>query len=398
MWFTTDKLVDVAGFEPLEIQEVLHDLDGPRTLTFRNASGDLFFAHWCDEADRLSYFAVVPFSDALLSRLKLGDITVRDALEQPRQWILEISHDWRIRRAFSVDFSKFERGVLPESDLMLYAYLQPLFTLRAIGNGIQQGFVPSSVVKNLIQSAEQAIKVLVDYVFDGGRGRPLTALRRFYNLPTQRLAFNSFEISFRLPALSNQPEFDELDTARIAEDEETYKKVAALLRKGLVWATASPDAAPPTGEDPKEWVAIYKALENLSPSSHGPVSVVEVGGRLAEWRMPMERRYKLKPSVRPLIRYARDRISESRPDDVMLVGKIRELDRDRNSFELREIASGKPNQRFSYEDAFLEDVLEGIGSENRFRVIGTREGPDDPYSVLAIRRDDEVKDIAEPAS
>src|SRR5271157_3381253 len=145
-------------------------------------------------------------------------------------------------------------------------------------------------------------------------------------------------------------------------------------------------------------VAIYKALENLSPSSHGPVSVVEVGGRLAEWRMPMERRYKLKPSVRPLIRYARDRISESRPDDVMLVGKIRELDRDRNSFELREIASGKPNQRFSYEDAFLEDVLEGIGSENRFRVIGTREGPDDPYSVLAIRRDDEVKDIAEPAS
>ena len=398
MWFTTDKPVDIAGFDPLEIQEVLHDLDGPRTFTFRNASGELFFAHWCDEADRSSRFAVVPFSDALLDRLKLGDISVRDALEQPRQWILEISPDWRERRVFSVDFSKLEPGVLPEPDLMLYAYMQPLFTLRAIGKGIQQGFVPSSVVRTLIQSAEQAIKVLVDHVFEGGRGRPLSALRRFYNLPTQRLAFNSFEISFRLPALSSQPEFEEWDKARIAEDEETYKKVAELLRKGLVWATAFPDAAPPTGEDPKEWLAIYKALENLSPSSHGPVSVVEVGGRLAEWKLPMPRRYRLKPSMRPLVKHARERISQTRPHDVILVGKIREMDRDGTSFELREIATGEPNQRFCYEDAFLEDVLEGLGSENRYRVIGTREGPDDPYWVLAIRRDDESNNPAEQES
>jgi hypothetical protein len=281
---------------------------------------------------------------------------------------------------------------------MLYAYMQPLFTLRAIGNDIQQGFVPSSVVKNLIQSAEQAIKALVDYVFEGGRGRPLSALRRFYNLPTQRLAFTSFEISFRLPAQSNQPEFEELDKAKIAEDEETYEKVAELLRKGLIWATESPDAAPPTGEDPKEWLAIYKALDNLSPSSHGPVRVVEVGGRLAEWRTPMPRRYRLKPAMRPLIKHARERISQTRPHDVMLVGKIREMDRDGASFELREIASGEPNQKFYFEEDFFEDVHEGLGSENRYRVIGTREGPDAPYWVLAIRRDDEAKDLDEPAS
>jgi len=102
--------------------------------------------------------------------------------------------------------------------------------------------------------------------------------------------------------------------------------------------------------------------------------------------------------MRPLVKHARERISQTRPHDVILVGKIREMDRDGTSFELREIATGEPNQRFCYEDAFLEDVLEGLGSESRYRVIGTREGPDDPYWVLAIRRDDESNNPAEQES
>jgi len=384
----SSKPVGAERFEPLEPEEILHDLDGPRTFTFRNHDRELFLAHWCkDGADRL-FYAVVPFSDAILQRLKMGDITVRDALDQPRQWMLEVSHDWTILRSYAVEFESLPSGILPEPDVMLYADLRPLFTVRAQGDEIKEGFIPSSVVRTTIERAERAIKGLVEFVFGGSSiGRPIGSIRRYYNLPTQRLAFRSFELSFRQPTPPSQLEFSELEHSQAADDNKVFEDVSLLLQRGLRLQTFPKLELTRDDRDSAEWLAIVKALENLCPSSQGPVTSIELSGRLLETGPKPIMKYILKKSDGAQFRMAKALLTQVPPDDVTLVGRIRQLDRDARTFELREIIDGTPDTKFIYEDEFLDIIVEAIGpeaEEKKYRVIGVRDTQSGPYSVLAV--------------
>ncbi len=385
MFVFRENPVDAKWFAPFEPDEILHDLDGPRTFTFRNGGAELFLAHWFDVAEESLYYAVVPFSLSLLKRLKEGDISLRDSLNQPRQWILEVAHDWRILGSFAADFDSLPPGSLPDPDVMLYAHLRPLFTLRAKGDQLQEGFIPSSVLRTTIERAERAIRVLVEHVFDAtGRGRRAGLIRRYYNLPTQRLAFGSLEISFRPPVPATQLEFGELEQQQTDEDTKVLGVVSELLQRGLRWLAESEGSLSPVGQNPAEGVAILKSLENLYPTPQSPVSLVELSGRLLESGPQPIRRYTLRRTDGVRLRRARALSPQVRQQDIQAVGKIRELDRDSATFQLREIA-GEPDAKFSYDDdSHLDIILEAIGSESRYRVIGVRELPDEVYQVLRI--------------
>jgi hypothetical protein len=71
---------------------VLYELDGPRTFTFVPADGELYLAHWFNESEALVRYLVVPFSAALVARLEAGQLSLRDALDQPRLWVVDVDN------------------------------------------------------------------------------------------------------------------------------------------------------------------------------------------------------------------------------------------------------------------------------------------------------------------
>ena len=87
------------------------------------------------------------------------------------------------------------------------------------------------------------MKVLVDYVRERlpQAERPSGSLRRLYDLPTQRLAFNSFEISFRRPLRNEQGRIEPVAQSEQAEEDAIFRQVGDLLQQGLRWA-GGPDA------------------------------------------------------------------------------------------------------------------------------------------------------------
>jgi hypothetical protein len=387
MYYDGERIVPGERFEPFEPEEILHDLDGPRTFTFRNRQDELFLAHWCDDSVNGLLYAVVPFSTAILKRLKSGDITVRDALDQPHQWMVEVAHDWRILKSSAIEFERLPSGTLPERDVMLYANPRPLFTVRAQGDEIVERFIPSNVLRTTIERAEKAIKVVVEQVLGATTvGRPAASTRRYYNLPTQRLAFGSFEISFRQPTIPAQLEFGEIERDLSNADDKVFEQVSDLLQRGLL-ETRRKGELSSTGPNSAEWVTIVNALENLCPTSQGPVTTIELSGRLLEGGSKPLKRFTLKKSDRAYIRRAKASLVQVRSDDVRLTGRIRQLDRDAHTFELREIVEGLPDITFVYEDQFLDIIVEAIGPESEekaYRVIGIRESQTAPYSVLAV--------------
>jgi Family of unknown function (DUF6575) len=124
MWQVTGKRVDVGLFQPFKPEEVLYDFDGPRTFTHRDRGGQLCLAHWCDEDEEITRFLVVPFTEQLVKKLKEGELTLLDALNQPCLWALEVTHCGEPREAWIVQFTDLPPDVLPHPGTMLLRSLE----------------------------------------------------------------------------------------------------------------------------------------------------------------------------------------------------------------------------------------------------------------------------------
>jgi hypothetical protein len=125
MWKVTGKPIDAGLFKPFEPVEVLYEFEGPRTFTHKDRAGQLCMAHWCDADRDLNRFIIVPFTSKLVHKLKTGAITLCDALDQPRVWLLDLAHSGEVREAWSVELSDLPPEVLPKTGTMLWPSLEP---------------------------------------------------------------------------------------------------------------------------------------------------------------------------------------------------------------------------------------------------------------------------------
>jgi hypothetical protein len=130
MWQVSRKHIDAGLFKPLQPVEILYDFEGPRTFTHNDSAGELCLAHWCDADKEINRFIIVPFTGNLVYKLKTGEITLREALNQPRVWVLDLTHRGDIREAWSVNLADLPGDVLPKARTMLWRSLE-----RASKNG-----------------------------------------------------------------------------------------------------------------------------------------------------------------------------------------------------------------------------------------------------------------------
>jgi hypothetical protein len=74
------------------------------------------------------------------------------------------------------------------------------------------------------------------------------------------------------------------------------------------------------------------------------------------------------------------------PELVNVEGRVRELDKDRRSFELREIGGPIPSQRFAFDDSLREEIYQAFDDEVRVKLAG-RKVPGKPIiMVMALSR------------
>ncbi len=130
MWHVSGKLIDPGFFKPFEIVENLYDFDGPRTFTHRDSEGRLYLAHWCDADSNLNRFIVVPFTDALVQKLKAGEISLSEALDRPCRWVLDLDRAGGVSAAWSVNAAEIPSDVLPKAETMLWPSLEAVKPAR----------------------------------------------------------------------------------------------------------------------------------------------------------------------------------------------------------------------------------------------------------------------------
>ncbi len=395
MWEIKGKQVDLKRFMPFEPLRVLNYYDGPRIFTFNDADDALCLACWSDEDETHSRFLVVPVTDGIIAHLEDGLLSVREALAQPRLWVVDWSQDGSLAGAWLVDHQDVPVDSQPQPRTMLHRSLDPILSLRATGEAIRPGEIPGSVIKSTVEGAQRAIKCLAEYEMDlpTRKGRPSRALRKLYDLPVQKTLAASFEVQFRSPL--NEPTlFEGLEESEILEEKGVLSHVADHLKTGLSWLTTTTSVASalPVPENPDLSLAIIKALKFLAPSPRGPIREMEIRGELA---IQSAEPVRLSRNVRSILNGAMSRIPATKQRRVELSGRIREVDERMMRFELHDEKLTPATIRVCEFDPDLwDDVYEMFGVEETVDVIGIETNPSSNVRVLSLIR----PEIADPTS
>jgi hypothetical protein len=118
------KPADPAQFAPFHPATVLYELDTPRIFTLVPADGELYLAHWFDESETAVRYLIVPFSAALQLRLTDGRLSLRDALDQPRLWAVDVNDAGELIGATRTTLEDLPADELPAQGTLLTPALE----------------------------------------------------------------------------------------------------------------------------------------------------------------------------------------------------------------------------------------------------------------------------------
>ncbi|MCC6555670.1 MAG: hypothetical protein IT372_22135 [Polyangiaceae bacterium] len=356
-WDIEGTEYDRTRFGDLDPHEILYEFDGPRIFDTIGPAGDQFLAYLCDGDEAHNRYVVVPSGPELISGLRAGTIAVRDALNQPWTWLVDQTHDGEIDRVMKIDFRKMPEDVIPRKGALLWPSLRPLLSVRMVGQGLEAGHVPASVIRRAVDGATSALKTLAEWALHvtPSEGRPSDWLRRYYDLPAQRIAFASFEVAFAAPAPPPQGTL-------FPGEEQALDKMGGVIQAAISWAESHIESELPSEETSR--VAL-EALSRLTPPKHGLVTEVHIGGRLVG----------ASTQPRVLTRSASDRVQRAlrkmnadvRP--VKLTGKIREIDKDKLTLILRD-EQGKDIARCIFPESLYDEALAAFDSDELTTVLG----------------------------
>ena len=374
-WEIKSNPVDIASFGDFVPTEVLYEFDGPRIFSAQCVFGELLCFLADDDGELLRYIAA-PTNADVLAKLKSGVRPLRDVLDQPWVWFVDVRYDGRPEAAWRGTLADAPPDALPHKGVMLWPHLEPIFAMRAIGDGLSEGNVPMSVISQVIDGSTTALKKIASSVFEEAKrqGRKANTIRRFYDLPAVGFSYNSFEVAFRLPD-------NKQDNLGDADDEVTaaFDEMGRKLESALNWAN---DAK---SEDAGEAldIELLEALEKLIPPKSGIVKSIEVRGRIFSnpvTRFPLTR----DSSTRVRKALCEARVFQEKISTVS--GLVREFDKDDFSFTFRETSDGKDHVcRFQPE--FYDDLFEVFNTDERVTISGRENLKTNEIDVSLVSRE-----------
>lgn len=364
----TDTRADRLG--ALTPEDVLVDVDGPRVFVARTPDGDEVLVHQCAEDAHRMGWLVVPSSERTVEALRSGQLALRDALEQPWGWLVTQTFEGTIERVVRARVEDVPAAVLPAAGVTLVAPPSPFLAIRAVGAAFSRaGDVPASVVRKVIDGAMHAMKTLVEHALamTASDGRPTENLRRYYDLPTERLAFGSFEAVFGEPTSpASRP--------LLPGDQHALDRAGLVLKRGIAELQRAPEEDP-TLDD--ELGTALDALSGLLPPASGLIEEMQLRGRLVG-PAPVRLSRAHGARARKLLRRSRATV-----EPVVVKGAIRELDRDLLTFLVRS-ADLQEEWACRASPAQRDDVLNAFSEEYPVAVSGHRRAPRGEIEVIAI--------------
>lgn len=361
-WQPKTLYTQLANFEDLKPTEVLYEFDGPRIFLANTLLGQLL-CYFLDENEQIQRFIVAPTNAHIIEKLKTGLLCVHDALNQPWVWFIDLDNNGNTIKAWQGVLSEAPSIMLPKVGVMLWPDLEPVFALRAIGEGLAEGTVPMSVIRQVIDGASTSLKKVSKLILDKepSLGRTTNSMRQFYDLSAIGFAYNSFEISFKLP--STQQDLLSEDASK--EIEATFKEMSGLLENSLQWAIEECKEISEQETEPLS-IELLEALDKLVPPQTGIIKEIEVRGRL--FSTPYKK-FELTRQASVFVRKNLTKVRAAQEKITTTSGLVRQFDKDDLTFTLRETTDGKEHL-CSFQQEYYDILYEVFDKDIPITVSG----------------------------
>lgn len=374
LWQVEEKPVGIAQLGNLLPERVLFDFDGPRSYVTRDLDGELLFLHQCGESDEIWRYFVVPFSEPLLAELEGGRIDLHTALDQPRLWIADIGRVG-VKSLYQVQLRKNVSEYFPCPGTMLSPELEPLLSVRSIGQNVSLGRVTVGALRTVLDNIRGSLKLLAEYATGEAprSGQPRASTRRFYELPAI-IQSGSLRVSI-LPSSDTQEFLD--------DPEDIWMRMRETLELGIEAATRDRETLAESPSMREQLRVGLRAVYLLSPPAYGSIQSTEITGHL------ISSRDRVKPvsidkNTRALLSQWL-RADSPEPQFVKDRGIISELDREEATCLLRD-SEGNTIRKLVFEEPFFEDVKNAFDTQCEVNVVSGFFRPNEIANLLALRR------------
>jgi hypothetical protein len=354
---TPANLARLGTFEPVD---VLLEFEGLRIFTTKDADGELLLAFQVADTDDLLRYYVVPFSQAGAQALRDGTLSIREAIDLPRGWLVDIGHEWRPTRAWSVEgLVRLPETVVPKPSVYLAGESLPLLSVKATGARLTKFSVPASVVTRTMTNSTRALRRLVGYAIDRVGGVNGSATWEALSDPPVVLVAASFSVSFFPPAARPRRLFPD-ETGKVMDE------VRRLLSAAVGWAADVADQPAPVlpSKDDTENQVILQCLADLTPPLTGSIENVEIGGTLISGGTAKLDRVARRIVTGTQRHYWKDETSHLREE----VGVITNVDWLEKRFRLMTTEHGEVH--FQYGPEMYDSALEAYHERYLVLVVG----------------------------
>ena len=368
--------VDLAHVGKLQPVEVLYQFECPCIYTSFLPSGSLVLAYLAEELEQEGLFRYLlsTTSDATVSELKSGVVSVREALLRGSLWLVDVGvNDLLPVTALRIGADQLPIDALPAPGTMLLPELEPALRIRLCGDLIKSGALPAPVLTHAAEIAKTALKPIFEWAARDLRadsqGRPPEWLRDLYSLQIQAILPGSLEVAMRLPDVIDAKDIGAQAGFDINDD---YQQIRSqgwkLLQQGLEWAASDRQDDDDLGEAAP---AIVDSLRRLAPmsSSKGPVTAVEVSGVMLGRH---DQTYRLTQEITARLRAIQAKTGKRQQTFLRVFeGRIRSLDLDLLRLILRNSDAAEAEVLCVLEDdRYLEDAKEAYYQELLVKIAG----------------------------
>ncbi|MBF0548934.1 MAG: hypothetical protein HQK60_00220 [Deltaproteobacteria bacterium] len=137
-------------------EEMLYEYNEPLIFTFKTPLNGLAIAYLSDDQDDILRYVVAPTRPSIVDKLKLGTISIREALDQPIMWLVDITTtDWGVRKSWQIQIKDLPEDALPEADVLLYPHLEPVLPIKATGQQIKEENIPGEIIKQVTSADDE---------------------------------------------------------------------------------------------------------------------------------------------------------------------------------------------------------------------------------------------------
>lgn len=361
-WKPRGSSEDRQGASYIEPSEVLYEIDLPMIFVTDEGPWKSIW-YLCDKTDSLLRYLRSGTNTDIIDQLKSGSISVLQALRYPHHEIIDLDFSFQIVSSWKTNIEWIPSEFLPKQHAMLHADLEPILDIKFTGSNIKPHLLPISAIKRGVDGAYAALKKLAEAatseeaageaLYSSSIGRPKRSLKKLFDLPTQKLAFGSLEIAFSAPSDVQSDLYPD-------ETRSKLEQMSNLLTNGLEWAYSYPNS-----KTERPSLNILEALERLSPPLEGAIEKVELRGQLIPTRKTLVLNRDISAHVRRAISQAKREDEES---NYIYHGYVRELDKDNQTFTLRD-SDGNDIGSFTCLEDTYEDALSAFSTGSEVAVI-----------------------------